>query len=845
MASLREMGLVPQTAEPTPTLRNLVGAPVTAADTTQFTDQAVANSMGQLRRGFTTGRLQGDANALAADESAARAAGDAAAADALRLRIGGLQQRATTFAPAEQDVTQLGLNPGRILDWGLGTMGQGAASMMEPLATGIGANAAAGVLGLVPHPLAKVGAAGLRGAGVLGGGYLNYRQNKGEFYNDAVQDPALMAGKTAQEIDQAGTVHGLAAGALDTALPAWAASRIVPGGTKVLSGLSGGAKAAVGLVGEGATETLQGESKRGILGHLNPQRDTSGDSTERWNDFAGGIVGAGPIVGLSHLGDVATARLGVKDDTSSDDVSGGKTMPGAPKREKLTDSLKRGAVKYTDDDAAEKWNETLQGLHNPDQEVATTEQHAALLKELGGRAAKGDATAKQHLDALSKLDPADNATWFGAPERDAAYEHILGDGTDHEKVIEAYKGRKLNAQGGSDKATVRLAADILSSSLPEDADPALHSAAKDVARSLAGFAAQAEKRGTARDPLTVMDAAQQLVGLYGNKRAAAIAAQAATALGVETSPLFKQLQKNIAGAGDIRTWKTSQRTARAAVGDQMVSVIPATKQLEMRGEGVDFTSTAYKAALVDYVEQLGKAISYGATDNKSEPVVVPPSAYAKLTAKVGAEAARAMLDMVAPGKVVEKDTSAPKESGGEKTAPAKESDLQDNGLGDDLENDDFQVDAALKNIEKAPGTKLYAFKGRGLTGSTEGPHPFVASKKTGNLPVLSKIDDTNHDGTNTLEHMKAQMYEALGGEFGPKTTVMRKDGVTRRTTANQMSAVPSAEPGALGVGSYRIRTASARDVLDGHGVPPSKRVQLMLQYLAKDNVKHDGTASSL
>lgn len=119
---------------------------------------------------------------------------------------------------------------------------------------------------------------------------------------------------------------------------------------------------------------------------------------------------------------------------------------------------------------------------------------------------------------------------------------------------------------------------------------------------------------TARDPLTVMDAAQQLVGLYGNKRAAAIAAQAATALGVETSPLFKQLQKNIAGAGDIRTWKSGQRTARAAVGDQMVAVIPATKQLEMRKDGVDFTSPAYKAALVDYVEQLGKAISYGATD---------------------------------------------------------------------------------------------------------------------------------------------------------------------------------------------------------------------------------------
>jgi hypothetical protein len=872
MATLRDLvpgldqslaGLVPGSG-PSPVQQGLRG-PATAL----IEDEAEAAGMGQLRRGFTTGRLQADANALATDESAARAAGDTAAADALRLRIGGLQQRAKTFAPTEQDVTQLDWQPGRILDYGLATMGQGAASMTEPLATGVGANAAAGVLGLIPHPLAQGGAKALRAGGVLGGGYLNYRQNKGEFYNQAVDDPALMAGKTAQEIDQAGSAHGLVAGALDTALPAWAASRIVPGGPKVLAGLGGGAKAAIGLAGEGITETLQGESKRGILGLLNPERDTSGDSAERWNDFAGGAMGAAPIVGLSHLGDKVNARLGVKDDTSSDDVSGGKTMPGAPKREKLTDSLKRGAVKYTDDDAAEKWNETLQGLHNPDQEVATTEQHAALLKELGGRAAKGDATAKQHLDALSKLDPTDNATWFGAPERDAAYEHILGDGTDHEKVIEAYKGRKLNAQGGSDKATVRLAADILSSSLPEDADPALHSAAKDVARSLAGFAAQAEKRGTARDPLTVMDAAQQLVGLYGNKRAAAIAAQAATALGVETSPLFKQLQKNIAGAGDIRTWKIGQRVARAAVGDQMVAVIPATKQLEMRKDGVDFTSTAYKAALVDYVEQLGKAISYGATDAKGEPVVVPPSAYAKLTAKVGAEAALAMLDMVAPGKVIEKEAdTAPKENGGETTGPAKESDRQ-GGLGDDLEMDDFDIDAAKKSMERAPGAKLYLtkFKRGGLAtaGDTEGSHPFVRGKKTrnkktgemepGKLPHLSlETDKDESTGFNTLEAMEERAFEMMGGDlfarinsttWRPTAEKDRRGLYHHRQVREDMGVNdiknddPKAQP-VLGIGSFRIRRISAKDVMDDRGVAAGRRTTLLRQYLAQDGVMGEG-----
>lgn len=862
MATLRDLvpgldqslaGLVPGSG-PSPVQQGIRG-PATAL----IEDEAEAAGMGQLRRGFATGRLQADANALAADESSARAAGDTAAADALRLRIGGLQQRAKTFAPTEQDVTQLDWQPGRILDYGLATMGQGAASMTDPLAVGVGANAAAGVLGLIPHPLAQGGAKALRAGGILGGGYLNYRQNKGEFYNQAVEDPALMAGRTAQEIDRAGAGHGLVAGALDTALPAWAANRIVPGGTKVLSGLGGGMKAALGLGGEAVTETLQGESKRGILGLLNPQRDTSGDTAERWNDAVGGAIGAAPIVGLSHLGDKANARLGVEDDTSSDDVSSGKTIPGGkPGDGGMTGDLKRGAAKYDVDDAAEKWNDTLQGLHNVDQDVATTEQHAALLKELGGRAAKGDAVAQQHIDALNQLDPADSATWYGAPQRDAAYEHILGDGTDHEKVIEAYKGRKLNAQGGSDTAPVRLAADILSSALPEDAHENLHKAAKDIARELAGFAKQAQQRGTARDPLTVMDAAQQLVGLYGNKRAAAIAAQAATALGVETSPLFKQLQKNIAGAGDLRTWKSGQRTARAAVGDQMVAVIPATKQLEMREEGVDFTSTAYKAALVDYVEQLGKAISYGATDAKGEPVVVPPSAYAKLTAKVGAEAAVAMLDMVAPGRVVEKTDVPTPENGGERTGSAGESDRQgekrNDGLGDDLEMDDFDIDAAKKSMERAPGAKLYLTKGkRGVAtaGDAEGSHPFVHDKKTGNLPKLSLVNDTDSStGFNTLEAMEERAFEMMGGDLFERITsrttrpVAEKDqyGLDRHRLVREDMGVndiknddPKAQP-VLGIGSFRIRRISAKDVMDDRGVAAGRRTTLLRQYLAQDGV---------
>ena len=49
-----------------------------------------------------------------------------AKADELATRIAALKARSATFAPTEQDVTNLGWEPGRIVDYGLGAMGQGA-----------------------------------------------------------------------------------------------------------------------------------------------------------------------------------------------------------------------------------------------------------------------------------------------------------------------------------------------------------------------------------------------------------------------------------------------------------------------------------------------------------------------------------------------------------------------------------------------------------------------------------------------------------------------------------------------------------------------------------------------
>lgn len=836
MPTLRDLGIVPGAEAARPTLRDagIVPGPPQDAAAGRFMDQAAANSMGQLRKGFSSGLYSADANALATDESVARAAGRTGDADALRLRIDALQGRAATFAPTEQDVTKLGWQPGRVADWALGAAGQGAASMLEPAGAAAGLGVASRVLGAVPTAPTRLLGGALRLAAPGAAGYLSYRQNKGEFYNDAVNDPALMAGRTPQEIDDAGTFHGAVAGALDTALPALAGERIAGrAGMKALAKAGVPAKVGLDLAGEGVTETLQGEVKRGTLSHLNPDRDTSGDASERWNDFAGGIAGAGPLSAASHLVGKGHARVGVADDPSSD-VGGKGSKPAAPPaRENLTQSLKRRAKAVDDADGAEAWQATLRGIGEGDLDTQTDAQHAGLLKELGARADKGDAVAKQHFDTLSAMDRADPAQWFDESPRMAAADYVVGDGTDHEKVLSAYKARKLNEQGGAaPTATAKLAASIMQDAVPETSPGLdkvkglvqLKEVAADLAHQIADFASRPKPKFG--DNAALHDTADTLVSLYGFEGAKAVLAKVATAAGVEKTPMFKQLQGSLSAA-DYRAFKQSQRKQRGEAAGELAAALPPEAHLALREKGVDLTTDSGRIALLGVMQDYAN----GKLDRKR----------VEMNALLGgSKVVDKLLDMVAPGKVEEKpETTEPKKSGGEKTPEP--------GMADDLSDpDDWELDGALKNVERSPGTKLYLFKGRQAVGSTEADHPFAPNKKTGNLPTLSGLDDKNKDGSNTLEAMQANAYLGLGGgEFGnERSRVVQtiagpmRPGEARKTRATTTESAPmqdiaSATPGTQGVGSHRIRTVSAREVMDHHGVKAGKRVELMRAYLAR------------
>ena len=77
------------------TLRNQFGVRTTDDQSLLLAEEARGAGMSALRRGYEAGRLGTDMNAALADEAAARAAGDAAAAEAAartQQRVGLRQQ---------------------------------------------------------------------------------------------------------------------------------------------------------------------------------------------------------------------------------------------------------------------------------------------------------------------------------------------------------------------------------------------------------------------------------------------------------------------------------------------------------------------------------------------------------------------------------------------------------------------------------------------------------------------------------------------------------------------------------------------------------------------------------
>jgi hypothetical protein len=883
MATLRDLGLEPRATGAAPTLRDMGVLPRQAVDVMPLEDQASANSMGQLRRGFTSGLLGSDANAMAADESSLRAQGRAAEADALRSRIAATQQRAATFAPKEQDVTQLNWEPGRILDYGLGAVGQGTASMLEPAGAAAGLGAASQVLGAIPTAPTRLLSGALRLAAPAAAGYLNFRQAKGEFYNDAAEDPAAMAGKTPEEINAAANKSGVIAGAFDTILPGLAAERMVGRqGLKALAKAPTALKIGADLAGEGATEVMQGEVKRHFLGDLNPLRDTSKDTADRWNDLAGGILGAGPISTASHLMANGHKRLDVEDDPNND-VSGKAKPDAEPKTGgSFTDVLKRGAQERKDRRAADDesganaWRNELSAseIEGDDYVKATQNQHAALVKELESRVSKGEAGAQEHLDAMRAQDPNDPMFPVDSEPRMAARDFLIGDGTDDahaEKLLKAYQGRKLNTQMGyndigrkvaayelggkagageaikpNDPARAeaiakyremgqraRLTADVMVKALPE-AKKKFGKVAAALGQELAHFAGQDYEKPTTGDVARVLRMGASMVSLYGGEKAHEMVIQAGRAAGIEGTKLFKTMNASVSVAReDAGAYQKAQTVSREAAAEQLVKTLPPAVELKLRKDGVDLTDPDAREHLLSMVED-----SFDGTGMSEEA----------MTKTLGKEAVDALREVIGQPIAPRRRVAPTEEQSSARDTPDTKAPVEsDENTGEGgLDEDGFEQNAAAKNVEKAPGSKIYYSRGKtGTKVKADGlAHPFTKDNKN-ELPWLSRADDRltvdgdkpgEPTGANTLEDMHAKAYADLGGGYKKIVTSTKRpaDGkvVTENIAPNEI-APDGKSPSHLGVGSYRVRTVSAKEVMDTHGVSADKRVELLREYAGK------------
>lgn len=278
-------------------------------------EAARAANMNALNKAYSGGLVNLDINAARADEASARAAGRMQEADALAARAQELQGRAAMYTPDVgrwEDIRSLG-DAGSFIAT---QMGQGAASMRDPLALsalGEGVSTATrfvpGLKGVsaIPRLLGHAGAFGL-----------NARQMKGEYYGGLRENPDLRGRLTPEEENQQATVYGLGAGALESIVPGLAGRSLggaalrrgVTQGTARAAPYSAGGRLLRDLNTEGLTEVAQGGAKQWGYGRVNPNRDTTEDVSDLTNSYLGGFFGGAPVAGAGALAEGGYRRIG-------------------------------------------------------------------------------------------------------------------------------------------------------------------------------------------------------------------------------------------------------------------------------------------------------------------------------------------------------------------------------------------------------------------------------------------------------------------------------------------------------------------------------------------------------
>lgn len=803
-----------------------LGAPLAGPESLAGDDQREVAGMTEVGKGFRSGRLGSDANYLASQEFSLRAAGRHDEADAIRNQIGLIQQRAGVFAPRVQKVEDAWANPADAPAWLGGVTGQVGASMVDSVATGVAASKAAQLVGLLPHPVAKaIGRAGSWiGAGAAA--VPNVLNARGETANQMVEDPTLMANTTAEQRNDAAWLSGGAQGLVDTAMPSVIINRL--GGAGIAKGvhkLPLVPRIAADMVGEGTQEVVQEGMKKGTLGYLNPERDTSGDASDYLNSFASGL-GMAPHAAASIAVDNGFRRLGVKGDGErGDDID----LSGKDITTQLAAAAKGGKGRSLADSIA--YSELLHGTEaTPDvtDQSGLTRRRDALLSELAkypnaAALAQPLTEMNDRLSLLRGVDAMDEAADFLAPKLGLTTEQLAKKGMGLKNSLQVdpkdfgkgqidtsempartpeQQAAVVEAEKQHKTQTSRLRA-LLENTYTQqhaDAGSTFNPSIKKLLGSYAPELAAIMSPGVAEKPTAGEIARAKRIGssigsALGEKAKGALVA-VAQRLGVKNSPVFDAMHDEAVKVAEHRksgghAVHAQHMTERDAAAQALLDAAPEF-DARMAKQGVDLR-------LEDNAHLREQLLSHMEDHADGEGVAT----QAQLEEQFGKEAYAKMMEIVG-GPIAPRHTAV--ETAEQKVTPKLSS---DDVTADGSETTDFEKRGFEKNHTAVdPGSLVF---GHSQTEARTAADAFKPGAD-GTLLKLIPADRTDFNGKRSLSVMQQRMAQSLRSQSKDYVYGRQKDG--------------------------KVGT-SAKELMDRQNMPAERRVALMGQYLAQENPGED------
>lgn len=829
-------------AAPLPTLRS--------PETQQMEDVAAARDMSELAKGYKSSRMGSEANYLASRESTLRRMGDVPGADQLRSEVEEAQRRAQLFAPAEHKVEDLQWNPQRIGNWFASGVGQVGGSMVDSLASGAAAGYAAKGIGLLPHPLAKAIGAAAPYIGTAAAAVPNVLNMRGETLNDMNRDKVLMERTTPTERDNAAWLSGGAQGLVDTAVPGVMLSHALGSGLK--KGVAAmGAVPRIGALslGEGTQELAQDGMKKATLGYLNPERDASGDMSDYGNSLASGLFMA-PHAAASVGVDNAFRRLGTKGDGKNGDAIPLGAKPAAELEDHLVEGSKQKLASHV---IADQRRQFLLG-DMPPEAVAAPEawlaenepkRQAALLEELGKLA--NDPKAKQLAQQVSAVDLSDPLNSMH-PAMDEAAEYVVDkSGLTLEASREAID-KKAAAAGKNKKKNAMAVAGMKVETTP------LEGPDKEIAKARVGLANDILRQNyvklggkTSSDHMDLLSNLSDEIGAMASpgvvkyptagdiNRAQRVGQTISELLGDQAKDVLDHIGRVVRAKGAafeamveraISPVKVSSLD-RTTAADELVKLIPAPVEARLYAKGVDLSSGEAKERLLRNMEDFADGMSGFGLE-----------AARKL---FGAETFDAMLAHV--GQPITEREAGPTKIGsvvddrqlGERNPKSSDdiggswNELND-GRRSEEDQSQFEIEGEEKSLSAIPPEAMVFHHGtkEGTVRTLEN-----AWKETRHgLPQLIRLDTS----TKKRDSETHEQHAARTEPGGAQRMLEQRIADVRKKAEKSLGAMRD---------RYVVASTTAKAMMDRQNMQPSKRAELFLRYLEKENLKGSGEVSAM